>query len=247
MKYIYSLLLTLVAFAGHAAQCDVSVKNEVKANGGWLMLHLDDGRDVEIDNKNQVYIDGGAIKLSPSQLQAVKNYRDKVDQHLQALKSYAQANAKLLDNIVDDVAASLGSPHGFDGLKQDLDTFWHDITKKYFNQSEVVLPAGSINTLSEHWKEHVGKAKKLFDEEFLDQIWVVLSNKMKEDGGLNLTSLGEMLVELEAQISERLESHSNKMNRQESNMCESLHDIVDKEEDLRNQIPELNDYRVFTI
>jgi len=246
MKLIFPLLLSLIAFSASASQCEVSVKNDVQANDGWLMFHLNDGRDVEIDDHDHVYLQGKPIELTPSQTDAVKQYRNKVNEHLQVVKQYAQENAQFLNSLIDDISASLGDPKAFDGLKTDLNNFWRDVTNKYFSDGDVMLPAGSMDSLSQQWQQHVSKAKALFNQEFLDQVWDALSVKFKQEKGINLTEMGEMLLELESRISERLDSHSNRMDFQENNMCESLNDIVKKETDIREQIPELHDYRVFS-
>ncbi len=247
MKFVFSLLLSLTAFSACASQCEVSVKNDIQANDGWLMFHLDDGRDVEIDDQDHVYLQGRPIELSPAQTEAVKQYRSKVNRHLEIVKQYAHENAQFLTDLIDDIAVSLGNPDSFDGLKKDLNNFWQDVTDKYFADGDVILPAGSMDSLSENWQQHVGQAQAIFNQTFLNQVWDALSEKVKQENGINLTSMGEMLLELETRIAERLDSHFSQMDFQETNMCESLNDIVHEEDDLREQIPELHDYRVFTI
>lgn len=247
MKYLFSLLLLLSSCLVQASQCEVQIEKQVKANGGWLMFYLDDGRNVEIDENDQLFVDGTAVELSAAQMESIKRYRSRINQHLATIKSYAQENAEFLSHLIDEIAVSLGTPDMFDGLKKQLDEFWHQVSDSYFNQGDFVLPAGSVTAFSEKWQQNVTQTKDLFDSEFLEQLWSALSAKMKQDDGINLTTMGEMLLELEARVSERLSEHRTQMDTQESNMCESLHGIVENENELREQIPELHDYRVFTI
>jgi hypothetical protein len=247
MKVIISLFLVLFSCAVSAQQCDVTIERDVKSNNGWLLFHLDDGRNVEINDNNQVLIGGEVVELSPEQLQAVQQYRHSVTEHFKRLAIYAQSNAQFLDDVIDDIASSLGAPDAFDELKGDLDRFWQKITDAYLLQEDLILPAGTFDSLSATWHDHATNAKVLFDEGFIDQAWQVLSEKIKQEGGVSLTEMGEMLVTLENSITERLQIHSHDIDRQESQMCDSLHGIVDQENELRSHIPELKDYRVFTI
>ncbi|MHA2938621.1 DUF2884 family protein [Vibrio sp. RC27] len=247
MKVILSLLLVIVSYSVSAEQCDVSVERDIKSNDGWLLFHLEDGTNVEINDESQVLIGGDVVELTPEQLQAVQQYRQSVTHHMESLADYAASNAQFLDHVIDDIAASLGAPGAFDELKEELDQFWGAASEAYLNTDTVILPAGTFDSLSETWKSHALKAKALFDEEFIEQVWQVLLSKIQEEGGISLSAMGGLLLELEANISERLETHSKELDVQENKMCESLHEIVDQEDDMRNQIPELQDYRIFTI
>ncbi len=247
MKSTILLLLTFMAFSASASQCEVKVVNEVKANDGWLMFRLDDGSDVEIDENNQVFLHGNELELSPEQVEAVKRYRNTVTQHLARVKLYAEENAQFFNNVIDDISASLGKPDAFAGLKSDLDRFWQNVGESYQAGTELVLPSGTLESLSDSWQKHFANAKEVFDETFLDQAWDAFSAKLKQEDGFSLTAMAQLLVDLEARISERLDSRSQQMDVQQGNMCESLHDIVEQEDNLREQIPELHDYRTFTI
>jgi len=247
MKVILSLFLVLFSYSVNAEQCDVTVERDVKSNDGWLLFHLDHGKNVEINGDNQVVIAGEVVELTPEQLQAVQEYRQSVTHHMESLAEYAKSNAQFLDNVIDDIAISLGDPDAFDELKGDLDDFWKTITESYLLKDDVILPAGTFDSLSETWQSHASKAQALFDQEFLGQIWAALSSKIEQGGSISLQAMGELLVELEASISQRLDTHSEELEIQEINMCESLQDIADQENDIRDQIPELKDYRVFTI
>lgn len=247
MKYIISLLLFFATFYANASQCEVSVAHEVKVNDGWLMFRLDDGSDVEIDDNDQVYLQGDQLTLSPEQVEAVKRYRNTVTQHLQRVKLYAEENAQFFNNVIDDIAVTLGKPDAFNSLKSDLARFWQNVGESYQDGTELVLPSGSLESLSNSWQKHFSGAKELFDDTFLDQAWDAFSAKLKQEDGFSLTAMAQLLVDLEARISERLDSRSEQMDVQQDNMCESLHDIVEKEDNLREQIPELHDYRIFTI
>lgn len=228
-------------------QCAVKVEREVEANDGWLLFHLDDGRNVEINDQNQVLIGGQVVELSPEQRQAVDQYRNSIATHMQRLSVYAKSNAEFLGDVIDDIGLSLGAPEAFDDLKVELDHFWQTTVEPYQIHQGNILPAGTFEALRDSWHSQAIKAKALFDQAFIDQAWQALSEKFKQEGSLSLTAISDMLTTLEATISERLQLHSNSLDQQESKMCESLHDIAEQENDLRDQIPELKDYQVFTI
>jgi hypothetical protein len=249
MKIFFAFCLLFFSYIAHASdqQCAVKVEREVEANDGWLLFHLDDGRNVEINDQNQVLIGGEVVELSPEQRQAVDQYRNSIAMHMQRLSTYAKSNAKFLGDVIDDIGASLGAPEAFNELKLELDNFWQNTVESYQLNQGNRLPAGTFDALRESWNSQAIKAKALFDQAFIEQAWQALSEKFKQEGGLSLTAMSDMLIALEATISERLQLHSNSLEHQESNLCESLNDIAEQEKDLRDKIPELKDYQVFTI
>ncbi|NMT03967.1 DUF2884 family protein, partial [Vibrio parahaemolyticus] len=85
------------------------------------------------------------------------------------------------------------------------------------------------------------------NKEFLASSLDALSKKMKEEGGINLTALSESMAELSAKVEERLAEHSKEVEQQAEDLCDSLDDMAGQENDLLKKIPELKDYRVFTI
>ncbi|GAK85307.1 methyl-accepting chemotaxis protein [Vibrio ponticus] len=101
--------------------------------------------------------------------------------------------------------------------------------------------------MTESWAEDFAKAKEIFTSEFLANAMTVLSEKMQQDGGLNLTELSESMYELKARLEQRMAEHAKQAEEQAQDFCESLDEMAEQEQDVLKKIPELKDYQVFTI
>ncbi len=69
-----------------------------------------------------------------------------------------------------------------------------------------------------------------FNKEFLASVRCFIE-KMKEEGGLNLTALSESMAELSAKVEQRLAEHSKEVEQQAEDLCESLDNMAGQEDD----------------
>ena len=74
-----------------------------------------------------------------------------------------------------------------------------------------------------------------------------MSEKMKQDGGLNLTELADSMAELKLKVEERMKEHSQQVQEEANEFCDSLDEMAEQEQELHEIIPNLKDYQVFTI
>lgn len=132
-------------------------------------------------------------------------------------------------------------------MKVAVKDFFADVEARYYKDGDFILPADSFDSMTESWSQDFEKAQEIFNKEFLTSAFDALSAKMKEDGGLNLTALSESMTDLQAKVQERLAEHSEDVEKQAEDLCESLDDMAVEEQDLLKKIPELKDYQVFTI
>ncbi len=101
--------------------------------------------------------------------------------------------------------------------------------------------------MTQSWKDDLAKAQEIFNKEFFTSAFEALSKKMKQEGGLNLTALSESMAGLSAQIEQRIAEHSKEVEQQAGELCDSLDEMAEQEKDVLKKIPELKNYRVFTI
>ena len=87
----------------------------------------------------------------------------------------------------------------------------------------------------------------MFNEEFISSAFDAMSEKMKAEGGLNLTEMANSMSELKERIAERLQEHSVDVQKQSEAFCDSLDQMAEQEQELHKKIPELKDYQIFSI
>ena len=74
-----------------------------------------------------------------------------------------------------------------------------------------------------------------------------MSEKMKQEGGLNRTELTDSMAELKLKVEERMKQHAKQMEEESAEFCDSLDEMAEQEQELHEIIPNLKDYQVFTI
>lgn len=242
---LFSLLfLSSSVFAG---QCKVDVQNEVHLSGSNVEIHTTSGDTAVMDESNRLYLHGEQVELDSSQQQAIEDYRQSVSSALPKAKQLAQKGMDVASEVLDDVAASLDAPGAFEDVKQSMRTFFADIESRYYDDGDFILPANTFDSMAAQWQEDFAKAKALFSQEFFSSAFDALSQKMKQEGGLNLTELGKTMDELTAKLESRLNEHSADVEKEGKELCDSLDGIVEQEQKLHKKIPELKNYQVFTI
>jgi len=247
MKKVILALPILLSSQVYAAQCKVDLKNEIHLNGERIEIVQTGGDKAVVDANNNLLIHGEMIELDNEQQQAIAQYRENLNDYLPRAKKIAQDGLALANDIVDDVAVSFDAPEAFEGVKQSMKQFYADIEARYYNNGDLVLPADSFGSLSETWAEDFEKAKALFNEEFIASAFNAMSEKMKAEGGLNLTEMANAMSELKERIAERLKQHAVEVEQQGEEFCDSLDQMAEQEQQLHKKIPELKDYQIFTI
>ncbi|UPQ88530.1 YggN family protein [Vibrio sinaloensis] len=238
------LLLSSQAFA---AQCHIDLKNDIRLNDERLEIHQVSGETAIVDQNNNLTIHGESIELSADQQQAIADYRQSLNDYLPRAKQMAREGLALANEIVDDVAQSFDAPEAFASVKQAMQTFYDEIEARYYKDGDLILPADSFGSLSETWSEDFDKAKALFNEEFITSAFDAMSEKMKVEGGINLTEMANAMSELKERIAKRLAEHSQQVEKQSAEFCDSLDQMAEQEQQLHQKIPELQDYQIFTI
>ncbi|WP_070970755.1 YggN family protein [Vibrio sonorensis] len=239
-----SLLASQYAMAG---QCQFELQNEIHLNDQVLTIQQTSGGSASIDGDNNLFIHGEKIELDADQQAAIQAYRNQLNDYLPKLKAMTVEGLALANEIIDDVATSFDMPDAFDDVKASMKSYFEALEEKYYQGNDFVIPADSLSNLSQGWLEDLERAKDLFTSEFIGSAFQAMSEKMKQDGGLNLTELADNMAELKAKIAERLKAHESEIQKQSDSMCDSLEELSEQESELHSIIPQLKEYQLFTI
>ena len=230
-----------------AAQCRVDLKNELRIDEQKVEIHQVNGDTAILDGNNDLYIHGEKVALDADQQAAIEKYRDSMNEYLPLAKQMANDSLALANDVIDDIAASLDSPESFDNVKESMKTYFAELEARYYKDGELVLPANSFDSMANGWSEDFEKAKEIFNQEFISSAFNAMSEKMKQDGGLNLTEMADSMAELKLKVEERMKEHSQQVQEEANEFCDSLDEMAEQEQELHKIIPNLKDYQVFTI
>ncbi|MGF1752400.1 YggN family protein [Vibrio makurazakiensis] len=247
MKKIVLIASLLVSQSALSAQCRVDLKNEIHIDDQQVEILQVNGSSAVLDNDNNLYIHGEKVELDADQQAAIEKYRESMNAYLPKAKEMAREGLSLANDVIDDISASFDSPEAFDNVKQSMKQFFADVEARYYKDGDLVLPADSFDSMANSWTEDFDRAMEIFNEEFISSAFNAMSEKMKADGGLNLTELADSMAELKAKVEERLSEHSQQVEQQTEEFCESLGEMAEQEQQLHKVIPNLKDYQVFTI
>ena len=240
-------VIAVVSLPTFAAQCRVDLKNELRIDDQKVEIHQVNGDTAVFDGNNDLYIHGEKVELDADQQAAIEKYRENMSEYLPRAKQMANDGLALANDVIDDIAASLDSPESFDNVKESMKTYFAELEGRYYKDGELVLPADSFDSMANGWSEDFEKAKEIFNQEFISSAFNAMSEKMKQDGGLNLTELADSMTALKLKVEERMKEHSQQVQEEANEFCDSLDEMAEQEQQLHEIIPNLKDYQVFTI
>ncbi|QXO19262.1 MULTISPECIES: DUF2884 family protein [Vibrio] len=249
MKKLVLVISLLSSGSLWAAQCQtVDVKNELRlSRGSDVEIHTANGATALLDHDNNLYLSGQKQALNSEQQDALESYRESIADALPKARQVAQDGVAMANDILDDVADSIDAPQAFDKVKQSLQQFVTDIEARYQKEGDWVLPADTFESMSQQWQQDFDKARALFTQEFLSGAFDAIAAKMNQDGGINLTELGNTMAQLRSRLEQRFSEHSQTIEEERQELCDSLDEMVQQEQQLHKKIPELKNYQVFTI
>lgn len=247
MKKVLLTLPLLLSGPVLASQCKVDIKNEIHLDGEAVEIYQKGGDTAIVDANNNLQIAGENVALTTEQKQLLSDYRESLNAYIPRVKQMAQDGLELANNVIDDVAVSFDAPGAFDNVKDSMKKFYEDVESRYYKNGDFILPVDGVSSMADTWTQDLEKAGELFNEEFVISAFNAMSEKMKAEGGINLTQMANSMTELKERVSQSIAEHEKDVIEQGQEFCDSLGDMADQEQKLHQKIPELKDYQVFTI
>jgi hypothetical protein len=243
---ITALVMTLaLSFGVQAQQCRVDIQNEVRLDGEQVEIYQTGSPKVMIDEDNNVFINGEKLDLDAMQREAVRQYREKMNEYLPKAKELAKDGLNMANDILDDVAETIGNSEAFDNVRQALKEFYRKQEEKHQQGDQYVLQEASFSEGADSWSEQFAEMKELFTDEFVSSAFDAVAKNMKQDGGINFTQLTDQLAALKAKVEQRFSQDD--IREKADSYCDSLDEMAEEEQTLQEKIPELKDYSVFLI
>ncbi|CAH0541011.1 DUF2884 family protein [Vibrio marisflavi] len=244
-KFLVGVATLLLSTSSWAAMCNVDLANEVQITGQSVAIVNSNGQTAMISANDNLSIEGKNVPLNNEQKKGLDSYREHVSQYAPAIKQFIGKNLTFADNIVDEVSKNLGAPNAFDSFKKSMRTFAGDIQSQYYKGDSLILPANTFESAKAQLPTYYAKAKSLFDTEFVNQAFNVMSTKMNQNGGINLTEFSNKISTLKKQVEVQLNTHSAQLKQQGKKMCQSLNELKREEQSLHKEVPELEGYSIF--
>ncbi|MDB1123195.1 DUF2884 family protein [Vibrio algarum] len=246
-KIVISLMLCFSVGAQAAKQCSVDIKNEVHLDGHQVEIVQPDASKVLIDQDNNVFINGEKLDLNQAQIDAIESYREHMNKYVPQVLDIARDGLELAQNALDEIAVSFNNSEAFNSVKEALEEFFNGMAQRYQKDEQFILQEAAFSDAVATWKEDFAAARETFNAEFFSSAFTAISEQMNAEGGLNLTELKDKLVELQANLTTKLEADSKEIEKDAKQYCGDLEAVAEEEKMLHEKIPELKDYQVFLI
>ncbi|GAL12574.1 methyl-accepting chemotaxis protein [Vibrio astriarenae] len=237
----------VLAPAVWATECRVDIDNDVYFSANSLKVGDTSGAYLEIDHEDQVTVEGEVLALTPEQQLAIESYKQRLAEYGPRVKQLTDDGLSVALDIIDEVSIAMDAPRAFDDLKSALADYFGRLQERYYSQDGFSVPAASFDELIEQWQQELEEAKALFTREFFEDAFNALSAKMNQEGGLNLTQMAEEMGELKGQLEQKFREHANQLKKDKDSLCDELEGMKQQEQELHQKIPQLKNYRVFTI
>lgn len=240
-------LLIAALFVSHstlAAQCRVDIKHELHLHQDYIEIHQANGEIAQLST-DHLQIAGQSVSLTEPQKAALNHYLQGADEYLAQTQQLADNGIELAENVIDDVASSLGAPNALNNLKSSVRGVWKDMQGHYYRDGDWVLPAATYEQMSADWKQYAEQAKRVLNKELASSAFNVMSEKMQAEGGLNLTELTNNVASLKGRVADQIAQHTGEFKQGRDRLCHALDDMVQREKALHAAIPELSSYQVF--
>ncbi len=245
MKIAALALGVLLSLGVQAQQCRVDIQNEVHLDGEQVEIYQTGTPKVMIDEDNNVFINGEKLDLDAMQREAVRQYREKMNEYLPKAKELAKDGLNMANDILDDVVETIGNSDAFDNVRRALEEFYRQQEEKHLADGQYVLQEASFSEGAAGWSEQFAEMKALFTDEFLSSAFNVVAEKMKQDGGINFTQLKDQMLELQGKLEKRFSQEE--IQEKADDYCDSLDVMAEEEQSLQEKIPQLKEYPVFLI
>lgn len=227
-----------------AFQCPVDVQNELHIKKSQIEIHTSADEQVILDEENQLSIAGKKLTLTADQQAALASYREQIQALLPELQQLARNKLAVVDELLDDMALSLNTPQAFNNVKQTIHSLVGSIEARYYQNEEWIFPVHSFSSMHQEWEKEFEQAKGFVSQEFFTGAFTALSQKMQQEGGINLTELADQMAKLKVQLEQRLQGYAQDAEQEARSLCLLFDQIKQQEQALHQKIPQLQNFPV---
>lgn len=246
MKKTLVASLILGSTTAFAQSCPVDVQNDIHIADEQVSVYQDGQPKMLIDENNQVYINGKRLELNAVQQQAVEAYSYGVKEYLPKMADLADDGVGIASDIVNEVSARFDSKASFAKVEGLIEDYGQKAQQKFYQDGEFVMPADMFANVDSDWKQEFEEAMKHVSMESMSGLFSALSQEMK-NGEINFTELQKQFSELKVWIEEKVRSRSGEIATKANELCDSIKDLAEEEQQLHRTVPELKNYQMFEI
>ncbi|MDA9556950.1 YggN family protein [Vibrio sp.] len=242
-----TLAMSIVALPAVSAQCEIAIHNDLRLNEKQIEIKNDMDKTAMIRD-SELFINETSISLSEQQQRLVASYQSAINQYLPQAKTVAHDGIELANNILDDIEVAIDQEGVFDEVKSEVASAFNEVKQSYYKDGFLEIPSGHFTDLRQAWSDDFTEARAFLNSELSEDAFNALSESMKKaQGEINLTQLYIQLSELKAIVESHFDRYLQKQEQKSEKLCESYGDLIEQEEQLHNEVPELKNYPLFTI
>jgi hypothetical protein len=252
---IGSLVLSSTAFAHdsnfniNSENCAVSFQNDVRISNNLLTIENKTNQQLKITSAGQLYLDGNEVALNANQQYAITQYQSALRQELPKVADIALDAVKIAGVALEEVGNAFGLS-SLDDMNDLMDELSVEVKDTFYRQGDFVMGEKSFNefdtTLENKFEARMEEAIKSSMMESIGSLLVTIGSEMLSSGG-DMNEFEARMEKMGQNIEEKVELQAKGIEERADKLCEDFTKLATMESELAETIPQLSDYKLFTI
>lgn len=252
---IGSLILSSTAFAHDShfnissENCAVSFQNDVRISDTLLTIENKTEQQLKITSKGQLYLNGNEVALNSSQQYAVSQYQLALRQELPKVADIALDAVKIAGVALEEVGNAFGLS-SLEDMNDVMDELSGEVKNTFYRQGDFVMGEKSFNefdtTFESKFEARMEDAIKSSMMESIGSLLVTIGSEMLSSGG-DMKEFEARMEKMGQNIEEKVELQAKGIEERADKLCEDFTKLATMESELTEAIPQLSDYKLFTV
>ncbi|MCF6437330.1 YggN family protein [Pseudoalteromonas sp. MMG022] len=233
-----------------SADCKVSFQNDVRITPDELLItKSNDQGKLRITESGTIFINGEQIALNHDQQRTVMNYADELRGKLPQVANIALDGIKVAGVALDEVAAAFELQE-FGSLSTLLEEVQVEVRDTFYQQGAFIMGEQAFNdfgnNFEQQFEERIESAIEGAMMESIGSILMAVGSQMVSSGG-DMEKFEQRMENMGQQIEEKVELQARNIEQQAHALCDQFAVIAQTENQLKEQVPALSGYQLFTL
>ncbi|WP_105166559.1 YggN family protein [Pseudoalteromonas sp. T1lg23B] len=230
--------------------CKVNFQNDVRITPDELLItkNNDQGK-LRITDNGALFINGEKVTLNTDQQHAIMDYADELRGKLPQVANIALEGIKIAGVALDEVAAAFELQE-FGSLSTLLEEVRVEVSDTFYQQGAFVMGEKTFNdfgnNFEQQFEERIESAVEGAMMESIGSILMAVGSQMISSGG-DMEKFEQRMENMGQQIEEKVEMQARNIEQQAHALCDQFAVIAKAEDQLKQQIPALSGYQLFTL
>ncbi|WOH39318.1 DUF2884 family protein [Thalassotalea fonticola] len=241
------------SYSFNSDECSIDVNYGVVVEGDNIRFINNDETYVQINNNQQLFVEGKLVDLSERQQALVAEYSEQINRQVPEVVTLAEDAVEIAFQAVSHVVIGLSGDN--EKSKARVDSIFTKINsevEKRFNEKDgsYFIAEQDFDEFDEFMEEELeDEIEELITDSVGDILIAVGSAMNSEEGNFeeNMEAFGERMENMGKDIEMAVEGKAEELGKQAEKLCHNLKSLDQLETELSNSINELNDFNLLTV